>query len=244
MRTLTTSPSEVGNNLLAAIPDEERVRLLRGSLAGWVETGDVLYEPGTSLTWVWFPLSAVISIVTVLKDGSSVEVATVGREGMVGTFVFLGDDHNPNGRAITQMDGELLRVNADVLRHEVDRSPWLRAFLHDYTRAMLVQVSQGVACAAAHSVKERLARWLLQTSDRVVTDDVQLTHDFLAGILHARRASITVALRELQDDGVVLTRRGGTLILDRDGLADQACECYAFVRAQYERLLPGEHALD
>ena len=159
---------------------------------------------------------------------------------MVGTFQALGDDHNPNGRAVIQMGGRLLRVDASVFRRELQRNPLLADAIEAYLRAMLIHISQSVACGAAHSVKERLARWLLQTSDRVASDDVRLTHEFLAHILHVRRASVTVALGELQDMGLVATRRGGTRVLDRDGLAGQACECYALVNEEYARLIPGE----
>lgn len=206
-----------------------------------MEPGDVLYEPGRPLTTVAFPLTAVVSVLAVLRDGSAVEVATIGREGLVGAFVFLGDDRNPNARAVTQMGGDLLIVDLRWFDHELrDTSTHLDALLNDYTRAIIVQLTQGVACSAAHTVRERLARWLLQTSDRVATDDIRLTHDFLAGMLHARRASVTVALRELQDAGMLTTRRGATSILDRSALADAACECYTLVRQEYARLLPGE----
>ena len=140
----------------------------------------------------------------------------------MGTFQALGDDHNPNGRAVIQMGGRLLRVDASVFRRELQRNPLLADAIEAYLRAMLIHISQSVACGAAHSVKERLARWLLQTSDRVASDDVRLTHEFLAHILHVRRASVTVALGELQDMGLVSTRRGGTRVLDRVGLAKQA----------------------
>ena len=228
------------NRMLAALSPEGREQLLAQALTLDVAAGDVLYEPGLTTPWVFFPLFCVVSIMTVLDDGSAVETATIGREGMVGTFQALGDDRNPNGRAVIQMGGLLLRVDAAVLRDQLRRDPLLADAIESYVRALLTHVTQSVARAAAHSVIERLARWLLHTSDRVVSNDVELTHEFLAHILHVRRASVTVALGKLQNLGLVKTRRGGTTVLDHKGLAEQACECYARVNEEYARLIPGE----
>jgi CRP-like cAMP-binding protein len=182
----------------------------------------------------------VVSVPPTLRDGTAVETATIGREGLVGSFVSLGDDVSPNARAMVQMGGELLAVDVRRFRNELRETSRLRDLMNDYTRALLVHISQTVACTAAHSVRQRLSRWLLQTSDRVSTDDIRLTHEFLAGILHTRRASVTEGLRQLQDKGIISTRRGGTVILDRDALGAEACECYDVVRREYARLLPGE----
>jgi len=228
------------NRMLAALSPDGQERLLSQSLLLETRPGDILYERAEPSAWVFFPLSCVVSIMAVLKDGTAVETATIGCEGMVGTFQALGDDRSPNGRAVTQMGGRLLRVDAQVFRHELQRNPLLSGAVEVYLRALLIHISQSVACGAAHPVRARLARWLLQTSDRVASDDIQLTHEFLAHILHARRASVTVALGELQDLGLVSTRRGGTTVLDRDGLTTQACECYSLVKEEYARLVPGE----
>ncbi len=228
------------NRMLAALPPAGLGTLLGQALLLAVEPGDVLYEPRQQAPWVFFPLTCVVSVMTVLKDGSAVETVTIGREGMVGTFQALGDDRSPNGRAVVQMGGRILRVDAGTFRHELARNPDLATAIEAYLRALLIHTSQSVACSAVHPVKERLARWLLQTSDRVTSDDVRLTHEFLAHILHVRRASVTVALGEFQDLGLVSTRRGGTTVLDRAGLASQACECYALINEEYARLIPGE----
>ena len=238
MHGTVTSATRTTNELLVAIPTLERDRLVADAMSRFVEPGDVLYEPGRPLTSVYFPLTSVVSILTILRDGTAVETATIGREGLVGVFASLGDDISPNARAVVQMGGELLAVDIRRFQHELRDAGRLRDLLNDYTRALLIHVSQSVACSAAHSVRQRLSRWLLQTSDRVSTDDVRLTHEFLAGMLHTRRASVTEALRELQALGSVRTWRGGTTILDRATLRDQACECYELVRQEYERLLP------
>ncbi|HEY6567706.1 MAG TPA: Crp/Fnr family transcriptional regulator [Actinomycetota bacterium] len=245
MAVLSTAPtldlrSAYANRMLASLSPDGQERLLRDALTMLVQPGDILYDPAETTPWVFFPLTCVVSILTVLGDGTAVETATIGREGMVGTFQALGDDHNPNGRAVIQMGGTLLRVDAEVFRHQMQRNPLLADSIERYVRALVIQLSQSVACGAAHSVRERLARWLLQTSDRVSSDDVRLTHEFLAHMLHARRASVTVALRELQDLDCVTTRRGGTTILDRGLLQAQACECYDLIRSEYSRLIPGE----
>ena len=228
------------NRMLASLSPEGQDQLLAQALRLEVTPGDVLYDAGRPAPWVFFPVSCVVSIMTVLSDGSAVETATIGREGMVGTFQALGDDRNPNGRAVIQMGGRLFRVDAEVFRDQLRRDALLAGAFESYLRALLIHVSQSVACIAAHSVRERLARWLLHTSDRVTSDDVELTHEFLAHILHVRRASVTVALGELQEMGLVSTRRGGTTVLDAAGLAEQACECYARVNEEYARLIPGE----
>lgn len=228
------------NRIVAVLSPEGQDHLLAQALVVEVAPGDVLYEPGRRAPWVFFPLSCVVSIVIVLDDGSAIETATIGREGVVGTFQALGDDRNPNGRAVIQMGGRLLRVDAAVLRDQLRRDPLLAYAIDSYVRALLIHVTQSVACAAAHSVSQRLARWLLHTSDRVTSDDVELTHEFLAHILHVRRASVTVALGKLQNLGLVNTRRGGTTVIDHEGLAKQACECYARVNEEYARLIPSE----
>ncbi|HVF07996.1 MAG TPA: Crp/Fnr family transcriptional regulator [Actinomycetota bacterium] len=228
------------NRLLASLAPSSQARLLTHALTLDVAAGDELYAPNLPAPWVFFPLSCVVSIMIVLDDGSAVETATIGREGIAGTFQALGDDRNPYGRAVIQMSGRLLRVEASVFREQLGRDPALENATESYVRALLVHISQSVACAAAHSVKQRLARWLLQTSDRVASDEIELTHDFLAHILHVRRASVTLALGGLQALGLIATRRGCTTVLDRAGLAEQACECYARVNQEYARLIPGE----
>ena len=201
--------------------------------------GEVLIETARRVESVWFPVGAVVSMLTVLADGSTVETATVGREGMAGVFVFLGDDRTPNGRGVIQMAGQVIGVPADDLRAELAESGKLGRCMLDYTRAFLFQVSQSVACSAAHPVRERVARWLLQTTDRVRDDDVELTQQFLAEILHTRRASVTDALAALEREGLLRRSRGVITVVDRSGLGDATCECYEIVRREYARLVPG-----
>jgi CRP-like cAMP-binding protein len=227
------------NQLLAALPPVERVRLMEPMQRRLVTPGEVLYEPGRRCDHVFFPETAVISLLTVLEDGSGIETATIGCEGMAGIYVFLGDDRSRNGRAVAQMGGSVLRLHVDSFRAQLGEGGKLGQLLPVYTRALLVHVSQSVACSAVHPVRARLARWLLQTSDRTSSDDVPLTQQFLADILGVRRASVTEAVAELHSRGELAPRRGGMLILDRAGLTRSACECYEVVRREYARLVPG-----
>lgn len=229
-----------GNHLLAALPPVEREPLNRRMERRRAETGDQLYGPSERIQHVFFPVTSVVSLLTVLEDGKGIETATVGREGMVGLFVFLGDDRSPRGRAVVQMGGEILRLNVDAFRSAVEPGSKLESFLRDYTRVMLLHVSQSAACNAAHPVPERLARWLLQTCDRTGSTQIALTHEFLAEILGVRRASVTTALRALRAEGAVTVGRGAVGIADRQALEALACECYAFLQEQYGRIVPGE----
>jgi CRP-like cAMP-binding protein len=228
------------NQLLRALPTVERTRLMGRMQRRLVKSGESLYEPARRLDHVFFPETAVVSLLTILGDGSGIETATIGREGMAGVFLFLGDDRSRNGRAVVQMGGSILRLDVESFRAELAEGGKLERLLLTYTRALLLHISQSVACGAVHPVRARLARWLLQTSDRTGSNDVALTQQFLAEILGVRRASVTAAVGELQEDRAVASRRGGILILDRGRLSRSACECYGVVREEYTRLVPGD----
>jgi CRP-like cAMP-binding protein len=230
----------IPNQILRALPPSERARLMGQMQRRLVTPGQVLYEPGRRIEHAFFPETAVVSLLTILQDGSGIETATVGREGMAGVFLFLGDDHSRNGRAVAQMGGSILRVDVHSFRAELGESGKLEQLMLTYSRALMLHISQSVACGAVHPVRARLARWLLQTSDRTASDDVALTQQFLAEILGVRRASVTEAVSQLQSDGAVAARRGGILILDRAALARSSCECYALVREEYARLMPND----
>lgn len=225
-----------GNLVLDALPPVERGRLCEQALTRAVRAGDELIARSQQISTMWFPLSAVVSLLTTLDDGSSVETATVGREGVVGAVVFLGDDRFRNARAVVQLGGHAMGVPVEDFRAVLSEGGKLAGAMMDVTRALLFQLSQGVACNAAHSVRERLARWLLQTTDRTGRQDVELTQQFLAEILHARRASVTDALAALEDGGAVSRRRGRIVIVERRRLEAAACACYFAVRAEHDRV--------
>jgi CRP-like cAMP-binding protein len=227
---------QTANRLLDALPDADRAGLVETGWTRRMDAGDVLLRDGDRIRNVWFPITAVVSLLTTLDDGTAVETATVGREGAVGAVVFLGDDRLRNGRAVVQLAGDLIGVPVDTFRTVLARSDTLRSVMTDYTRALVFQLSQSVACNAAHSVQERLARWLLQTTDRVARSEVELTQQFLSEIVHARRASVTDALAALEDAGALMRGRGRITVHRRRALEDAACECYAAVRDAYAQV--------
>ena len=233
----TTSLARTGNALLDALPDGDRARLLDGAWFRGVDAEQPLVHAGSRIDTLWFPVTAVVSLLATLRDGSAIETATIGREGVVGAVVFLGDDRLRNGRAVVQLAGEVIGVPAETFRAAVADGPTLHAAMNGYTRALLFQLTQGVACSAAHSVRDRIARWLLQTTDRVGREEVELTQQFLSEILHARRASVTEALASLEADGAVRRSRGRIEIRARPALESAACECYGSVRAAYAAIV-------
>lgn len=228
----------VGNTLLEALPREERDRLGASFTEVVLDREHILYEQGQPIEAVHFPVSGVVSLITIMSSGATVELATVGREGFVGVPLALEADSWGNGRAIVQIDGEALMMEADSFRAEIGRAEAFRTLVFRYLQALLVQIGQAVACNRSHGIAQRASRWLLQTHDRVGEDDLRLTHEFLAAMLGVRRASVTVAAGELKERGLVDYRRGWIRILDRSGLEAASCECYKIVRDEFDRLLP------
>jgi CRP-like cAMP-binding protein len=233
----TARPERTGNDLLDALPGADRDALASGARRLRLEQRQVLWEPDQSVRAVHFPVSGVISLLTVTGDGSSVELATVGNEGMVGVAVFLGSRTGPIGRAVSQLPGESLVIDADRFESQVVGSSKLRELMLSYTHVLLLHVAQGVACNRLHPVEQRCARWLLTTHDRVGTDEIRLTQEFLAQMLGVRRATVTETARILQRAGLISSRRGALRIEDRQGLEAASCECYRVVREEYDRLL-------
>ncbi|MGH2547510.1 MAG: Crp/Fnr family transcriptional regulator [Actinomycetota bacterium] len=229
-----------GNRLVDALPEPDRRALASGARHRRLEQREVLWEPGERIDVVAFPISGVISLLASTVDGEGVELATIGKEGMVGVSVVLGGRDRPIERAVSQIAGEALIVDADAFEARLSESVGLRSLMLAYTHALLKHVAQGVACNRLHPVEQRCARWLLATRDRVDRDELELTHEFLAQMLGVRRASVSETLGVLQRAGLVGTRRGAILIEDPSGLRDAACECYEVVREEYDRLLPAD----
>lgn len=228
------------NRLLAVLPNGERDRVEGAMERVPVRPHDLLHPPGERMRHVYFPLVGVISLMTPLQDGSFIETATVGNEGMVGLYAFLGGGVIGNHQAMGQVPGEALRMEADHFRAEIedDRSK-LRDVMFAYARALFAQISQGVACNGAHSIQERCARWLLETHDRAGGDRFELTQEFLSDMLGVRRPSVTVAARTLQQAGLIEYQRGQITVLDRSGLEQASCECYRVITEEYRRLVLG-----
>ena len=196
----------------------------------------VIYEPNGAITHVYFPTGCIISLVTYLEDGSAVEMATIGLEGMVGLPIFLGSDTMPS-RAFGQIPGDALRITAAAFKAAIKRNRPLVRVLNRYTQALFNQVAQTTACNRVHLVEQRCARWLLQTHDRVGSDQFFLTQEFLAQMLGVRRSGVSAAAGLLQKAGLIRYARGRITVLDRPGLESAACECYGVIKREFDRLL-------
>ena len=230
------SKSERLNHLLAQIPEAEYERLAPYLRTIDLALGEVLYEPAEPVSTVYFPNQAMISLVQIMENGATVEAGIVGNDGMVGYSTYLGGKQD-SSRAIVQISGSAISLDARVLKAEFDRGGGLQKLLLRYTQALLAQISQTAACNRFHPAEERLARWLLQSQDFACSSSLDLTQDFLSNMLGIRRASVTVAAGALQKAGLIEYSRGHIEILKREGLEAAACECYGVVRAEYNRLL-------
>jgi CRP-like cAMP-binding protein len=223
------------NRILDALPGRERDRLIGSMELTRLPIKTVLFEPGAPIDAVYFPISGVISLVTALEDGSIVEVATVGNEGIVGV------PHVAHGslavRAISQVAGSSLRMEAAAFLAEWERPGPLRDLVQNYLQALFGQVSQAAACNRLHSNEERLSRWLLMSHDRVGVDEFQITHEFLGQMLGSRRATVTLSAGLLQAAGLIRYHRGQVTIIDREGLEGVACECYQVIKDELDRVV-------
>jgi CRP-like cAMP-binding protein len=224
------------NRLLAALPAETYAALQPELEAISLEQKQSLYEPHQPIEHVYFVENGVVSLLSVMDDGTAVEISTVGNEGMIGIPVFLGTDRTP-GLAFTQIPGDAARLHSEVFRQIVEREKEFQQLLQRYTQYLFLQLSQSVACNRIHPVEQRCCRWLLMTHDRVDADTFPLTQEFLAQMLGVRRASVNEVERALQEAGLITYRRGQVTVVNRQGLEETSCECYRIVRAEYQRLL-------
>lgn len=224
------------NQLLAALPEPDRLRLERLMHPVRLAAGEVLSEPGERLRQTYFPESCVISLMSVMREGKAIEVGTIGREGMTGMSCLIGVDA-VGQRFVSQVPGTALRLKTSDLVEAVrpESSTW-RVFMR-YSVAFAHQLMQGVACAKFHSVDKRCCRWLITTHDRAGSDRFELTHELLALMLGTRRTSVSQALKKLRDRGLIHYRHGTITILNRPALEARACECYGVVIGMYRRLL-------
>jgi CRP-like cAMP-binding protein len=222
------------NRILEALPAEDRDRLIRSMVLVALPIKTVLFEPGEPIRAVHFPIDGVISLVTPLDDGAIVEVATVGNEGVVGVPLFSGGSLAV--RAISQVSGSSLRMDAAAFLAEVDRPGAFSDLVHQYLSALFGQISQAAACNRLHTNEERLSRWLLMSHDRVGVDDFAITHEFLGQMLGSRRATVTLSAGILQAAGLIRYHRGHVSILDREGLESVACECYGSIKRELDRV--------
>jgi len=230
-----------GNRLLDQLSPEDLDRLRPHLSLDTLRPSRTLQERGKSVQSVSFPITGMISIVAIMRDGSAVEVGTAGREGMLGVEAVLGNDAALN-EAIVQVPGKVLRLPADLLRREAEQSVQLRSVLLRYVQAYLNGAMQSAACNRTHLLEQRLARWLLTARDRAGTDVLPLTHEFISMMLGVRRAGVTVAAQSLQAAGLIRYAHGRITIADSEGLEAAACECYEVTKRDYARLLGiGDH---
>jgi CRP-like cAMP-binding protein len=239
--TLILGEPRPGNFLLSALPIREYKRLAPCFKPVTFRLGEVLYESGARPEFVYFPTTSVISFLYTTENGATAEMGLTGNDGAVGISVFLGGETTPN-RAVAQIAGGAFRMEARVLQSEFARGGALQMVLLRYTQALITQVSQTAVCNRLHRVEQRLCRWLLLSHDRVRSNELRMTQEFIANMLGGRRESVTVAAGRLQDAGLVEYVRGRITILDRPGLETVACECYQVVKSEVGRLL-GSNAL-
>lgn len=229
-------PSPYQNHLLAALPPKELGRLLPHLELVSLPLGKVLYEPGCRLRHVYFPTTSIVSLLYVMADGDSAEIAVVGNEGILGIALFMGGETTPS-RAVVQSAGYGYRLQADLLKIEFNRSGPVLHLLLRYTQALITQMAQTAVCNRHHSVEQQLCRWLLMSLDRLPSNELSMTQELIANMLGVRREGVTEAAGKLQNAGLIRYRRGHITIIDRPGLERRACECYAVVKKEFDRLL-------
>ena len=233
---LSTTPDPKSNQLLAALPAADLQRWLPKLEPVSLVLGEVLYESGATLSHVYFPTSAIVSLLYVMENGASAEIAVVGCEGLVGISLFMGGESTPS-RAVVQSAGRGLRLPSMTIKSEFKRAPVLHLLLR-YTQALITQMAQTAVCNRHHSLDQQLCCWLLLSLDRLPGNELVMTQELIANMLGVRREGVTEAAGNLQKAGLIEYRRGHLTVLDRPGLERRTCECYAVVKAEYDRLLP------
>jgi CRP-like cAMP-binding protein len=224
------------NQILAALPLVEYQRIATHLKPVDLVSGEILLEPNEPIQKIYFPQRAMISLVSIMMDGSTTEIGLIGNEGMIGLSGILGGNSTIS-RTIVQVSGTALEVPAEVIRQEFQRGEKLHKLLLLYTQALLTQVSQSAACNRQHNIEARLARWLLSVQDCILQNELPLTQEFIANMLGTRRSGVTVAAGLLQQAGIIHYSRGRIMILDQEALEDTACECYHLIQNEFLRLL-------
>ncbi len=225
------------NHLLDALPAEDYERLVPHLQHVALKLGDVLYEPGGKMRYVYFPTTAIVSLLYVLQNGASAEIAVVGNEGILGISLFMGGETTPS-RAVVQSAGYGYRMRATLLKDEFGRFGVLMHLLLRYTQALITQMAQTAVCNRHHTVDQQLCRWLLLSLDRLSANELIMTQELIADMLGVRREGVTQAAGKLQSAGLIHYRRGRITVLDRAGIEARSCECYSVVKVEFDRLLP------
>jgi len=232
----TISSRPPGNRILTLLPPDEAERMRPKLEDVDLPQGQILYDARMPVDHVYFMDQGMISVVSNMRNGDSIEIGTIGAEGMAGLSILLGVESVPY-RHVVQVAGQARRMSGSTLTMELDQNATLRKLLSRYQAAFNIQVMQGMACNGLHSVIQRCCRWLLTTQDRVGSQELNITHEFLAQMLGVRRASVTEVLRPLQSEGLIRASRGKIVILDSERLTELSCECYGIIRNEYRRLL-------
>lgn len=225
------------NRLLACLPDADHARLSPHLEVVPMKLGQVVYEAGEALQYAYFPIDCIVSLLYVMQDGDSAETAMVGNEGIVGISLFMGGEAT-TGRAVVQSDGQAFRLKGSFLMQEFSRGGALQGLFLRYTQALLVQTTQTAACNKHHSIPQQLCRWLLLGLDRLPDNKLMMTQGLIANMLGVRREGVTDAAGALQAAGLISYKDGTMTVLDRPKLEREACECYAVVKREFDRLLP------
>lgn len=234
---MATVPDRLANDLMASMPADEWSRIAPDLEVVELPLGKVLYESGGSMSHVYFPSTAIVSLLYVMEDGASAEIAVVGHEGVVGISLFMGGETTPS-RAVVQSAGWGYRLRARSIKDEFNRSGPLMHVLLRYTQALITQMAQTAVCNRHHSLDQQLCRWLLLSLDRLSGNELVMTQELIANMLGVRREGVTEAALKLQRLGLISYARGHIKVLDRPALEARVCECYSVVKKEYDRLLP------
>ena len=235
--TISTPSSPRQNDLLAALPAADFERLRPHLELVPLPLGWAVYESGGAQGYVYFPIDSIVSLLYVMEDGSSAEIAVVGKEGVVGIALFMGGESTPS-RAVVQSAGYAYRLRAVVLKKEFERGGTLQHLALRYTQALITQMAQTAVCNRHHSVEKQLCRWLLLSLDRLPSNELTMTQELISNMLGVRREGVTEAAGKLQSAGLIHYSRGRINVLDRPKLEARVCECYAVVKREYDRLVP------
>jgi CRP-like cAMP-binding protein len=238
---MALAPPARPNRLLSALPEAELARWLPQMEPVELPLGQVIYEPGSRLTHVYFPTTAIVSLLYVMENGASAEIAVVGNEGIVGISLFMGGESTPS-RGVVQSAGQGFRLRANLMLQEFNRAGPVLHLLLRYTQALITQMAQTAVCNRHHSLDQQLCRWLLLSLDRLPSTELVMTQELIANMLGVRREGVTEAAGELHRAGLIQYRRGHISVLDRSGLETRTCECYEVVKKEYDRLLPAAMA--
>ena len=234
---MSSANSPKQNHLLAALSAQDYARLLPDLELMAMPLGLALYESGGQLGYLYFPTSSIVSLLYVMEDGASAEIALVGNEGILGISLFMGGDTTPS-RAVVQSAGHGFRLKAELLKNEFGRFGPTMHLLLRYTQALITQMAQTAVCNRHHSVDQQLCRWLLLSLDRLASNELSMTQELIANMLGVRREGVTAAAKRLQLAGLIRYSRGRITVLDRPGLESRCCECYRVVKTEFDRLLP------